>query len=89
MRYIGPGLLAAMTLAAAPAGALPPKGPGFAEVRAECSRCHSLHNIENSGGFSREDWKSFIVQMTDLERRPEHLEAVLDYLERFFPPVGQ
>ncbi|SIO03463.1 hypothetical protein SAMN05444722_0185 [Rhodovulum sp. ES.010] len=79
-------LMAAVALSG-PAPAAPlPKGEGLATVRRECTRCHSLRNIRDSDGFTREEWRDFVLQMTDLERRPADLEAVVDYLAEHFPP---
>lgn len=63
-----------------------PKGEGLATVRKECTRCHSLRNIVNSEGFTREEWRDFILEMTDLERRPENLDEIVAYLAEHFPP---
>jgi hypothetical protein len=89
-RLCGGGLAAvalALSLAAAPALALSlPPGAGLATVRKECTRCHSLINIPNSGGKTREGWETHVIRMTDIERRPDNLKAVVDYLTEHFPP---
>jgi hypothetical protein len=55
-------------------------------VRKECTRCHSLRMIANSDGKTREGWHEHVVQMTDIERRPDNLDAVVNYLVDHFPP---
>jgi predicted secreted protein len=83
-------LLAVTTLlgaAGGPASAISlPKGEGLSTVRKECTRCHSLRNIANSDGKTPEGWREHVIQMTDIERRPENLEAVVNYLSEHFPP---
>jgi len=63
-----------------------PAGEGLAVVRKECARCHPLNRITNSEGKTREGWTAHVIRMTDIERRPANLKAVVDYLTEHFPP---
>lgn len=63
-----------------------PPGEGLAVVKKECTRCHALNQITNSEGRSREGWLDHVVKMTDIERRPANMQAVVDYLTENFPP---
>src|SRR5438874_4245393 len=60
-----------------------PEGPGKASIEAYCSRCHSLANIVNSGGYTREGWKALISTMVALA--PEQYDALTAYLAEHFP----
>ncbi|MBL3609919.1 hypothetical protein JMM60_14125 [Rhodovulum sulfidophilum] len=75
-------------LAGGGAAAPLPKGEGLKVIRKECTRCHPLRNIVNSDGFTAPQWRDFIVRMTDLENRPENLDAVVAYLAEHFPPYA-
>jgi len=80
-------LAAGIALAGMPAFAISlPKGEGLNTVRKECTRCHSLRNIANSEGKTREEWVDHVVQMTDIENRPQNMEEVVNYLTEHFPP---
>ncbi|MBZ4023376.1 hypothetical protein CKO11_13000 [Rhodobacter sp. TJ_12] len=63
-----------------------PKGEGLKTLRKECTRCHALRNIVNADGRARAEWEKHVVDMTDIERRPEAMKAVVDYLTEHFPP---
>ncbi|WP_116133886.1 hypothetical protein [Tropicimonas sp. IMCC34043] len=82
----GFGLTACLALQATAVAAPLPKGDGYAELRTECTRCHTLHNIQQSDGFTAEGWQAFIEQMTDIETRPEHRNKIVAYLAEHFPP---
>ncbi|PTV95948.1 hypothetical protein C8J27_103279 [Rhodobacter aestuarii] len=70
-----------------PATSFPlPKGEGLKTLRKECTRCHSLMQISNADGRSRPEWEKHVVDMTDIERRPEAMREVVDYLTEHFPP---
>ncbi|WP_170952652.1 hypothetical protein [Rhodobacter sp. JA431] len=42
--------------------------------------------ISNADGRSRPEWEKHVVDMTDIERRPEAMREVVDYLTEHFPP---
>lgn len=63
-----------------------PPGEGLLVVKKECTRCHSLSQISNSEGRSREEWLDHVIKMSDIERRPANMQAVVDYLTENFPP---
>lgn len=77
-------LLCALAAGTAQAQGLPP-GAGLAVVKKECTRCHALNQITNSDGKTRTEWQTHVIRMTDIERRPANLQAVLDYLSAHFP----
>ncbi|SIS75005.1 hypothetical protein [Phaeovulum vinaykumarii] len=84
---LGGAVLGSIVLGAAPAWAAKiPRDAGYARVKIECTRCHRLDNIVQSEGFTAPDWRDFVVEMTDLERRPAVLEEIVGYLARNFPP---
>ena len=86
-RDAGLAIAVALGLACGPAaaGSLP-RGEGYPELRRECTRCHTLHNIELSDGDTAEGWQAFVEQMTDIEARPEQRDKVVAYLALHFPP---
>lgn len=84
-----PAILAVLMLVplapAAPAGPVLPAGEGLAVVKKECTRCHALSHIANSEGKTREEWQAHVIHMTDIERRPANMRAVVEYLAEHFP----
>ncbi|MFD2173626.1 hypothetical protein [Rhodobacter lacus] len=87
MNLFFPSLFSALLALAPAAFALPiPDGAGLTVVRKECTRCHSLMKIANSDGKTRAGWVKHVERMTDIERRPEAMKAVVDYLTEHFPP---
>lgn len=77
----------AVLLSLQPAVAFPlPQGAGLDAVRHECARCHALKRITETEGKTRAEWERHVVTMTDIERRPANLKAVVDYLSAHFPP---
>lgn len=71
-----PGVAVALTL---------PAGEGLTVVKKECTRCHALSHIANSDGRTRAEWETHVIRMTDIERRPANMKAVVDYLSAHFP----
>jgi virginiamycin B lyase len=60
-----------------------PDGPGKDLVQAQCSTCHSLSLIANSGGYSRDGWVELFSTMIALQ--PNDRATVADYLAKNFP----
>jgi virginiamycin B lyase len=60
-----------------------PDGPGQATVQAQCSRCHSLGLISNSGGYTRQGWDELFGTMVALS--PDDKREVGEYLAKNFP----
>lgn len=82
-----PVLIACLLLWGDAAAALSlPAGEGLSVVRRECTRCHPLRKIVDAGGKTRAGWETHVIRMTDIERRPENMKAVVDYLSAHFPP---
>jgi hypothetical protein len=40
-----------------------PDGPGKETVQAQCTKCHALGLIANSGGFTKQGWEDLIGTM--------------------------
>jgi virginiamycin B lyase len=60
-----------------------PDGPGKETVQAQCTKCHGLGLIGNSGGFTRRGWEELFGTMVVL---PDGQKAeVAEYLARNFP----
>lgn len=78
-------LVLAVLAPVALAGPALPAGEGLAVVKKECTRCHALSHIANSEGRTRAEWEAHVIRMTDIERRPENLKAVVEYLSAHFP----
>jgi virginiamycin B lyase len=64
-----------------------PDGDGKADVQQDCSLCHSLGNITNSGGHTPEDWKTTFSMMLNVGAPvpKDRVPVVLDYLIKSFP----
>src|SRR5262249_36316862 len=60
-----------------------PDGAGKDIVQAQCSTCHSVSLIANSGGYTRDGWLALFSTMVALE--PNDRTAVADYLAKNFP----
>jgi virginiamycin B lyase len=60
-----------------------PEGPGKQVVETHCQTCHTLNNIVNSGGYSRDGWITLTKTMIAL---PDDQRAtVAEYLASHFP----
>ena len=60
-----------------------PDGPGKEIVQAQCTKCHALGLIANSGGYTRQGWDDLFSTMVVL---PDDQKAqVADYLAKNFP----
>ena len=60
-----------------------PDGPGKEHVASFCANCHSLNMIVNSGGYTKEGWRSLTSTMVALP--PDISDAVTTYLAKNFP----
>src|SRR5262245_20510553 len=60
-----------------------PDGAGKDIVQAQCTKCHALGLIANSGGFTRGGWEELIGTMVVLPS--EQKTAVATYLASNFP----
>ena len=60
-----------------------PDGPGKEVVQAQCTKCHALGLIANSGGYTRQDWQDLFGTMVVLPN--DQKAAVADYLAKNFP----
>ena len=60
-----------------------PDGTGKQQVETYCQTCHSLGNIVNSGGYSRDGWITLTKTMIALP--DEQRATVADYLSAHFP----
>ncbi len=61
-----------------------PDGPGKEEVQMQCSKCHALGLIVNSGGNTKQEWADLFGTMVKLPN--EQRDAIADYLARSYPP---
>ncbi|MEX0908273.1 MAG: hypothetical protein WDZ58_00805, partial [Gemmatimonadaceae bacterium] len=60
-----------------------PDGDGKQVVQVLCTQCHTLNNVANSGGYTREGWKELIRSMVSM--RAEREDTVATYLAAHFP----
>ncbi|HZP48106.1 MAG TPA: hypothetical protein VFB07_06220 [Vicinamibacterales bacterium] len=60
-----------------------PDGPGKDAVQAQCTKCHALGLVANSGGYTRQDWDALIGTMVSLP--PAQKAEIADYLAKNFP----
>jgi virginiamycin B lyase len=60
-----------------------PDGAGKDTVQQQCTKCHALGLIANSGGFTRQGWEELIGTMVALI--PEQRTQVATYLASNFP----
>ena len=58
-------------------------GPGKEQVLGYCQSCHTLTNIANSGGYTKEGWTELISTMIKLPA--DQHDIVVDYLAKNFP----
>src|SRR5919108_5886237 len=63
-----------------------PEGKAKPLVEAICSSCHALQLIQNSSGYTREQWKELLGTMVDLSRNQEQQNEISEYLAANFPP---
>ena len=60
-----------------------PDGPGKDLAQTQCTKCHALNLLANSGGYTRQGWEELFSTMVSL---PKDQSAVLaDYLAKNFP----
>ena len=62
-----------------------PDGKGKQIVQTVCSTCHATQLINQSSGYTREQWKELTGYMIDLSKSPAQ-DEILDYLATTFPP---
>src|SRR5689334_7254455 len=60
-----------------------PEGAGKLPVQAYCTRCHTLANIANSGGFTHDGWAQLLSTMVALPK--DQTDVIVDYLAKNFP----
>src|ERR1700693_6408124 len=60
-----------------------PDGPGKEVVEVQCTRCHTVGNIVNSGGFTRQGWEETFGAMVQLPK--DQVALVSEYLAKNFP----
>jgi virginiamycin B lyase len=60
-----------------------PDGAGRETVQAQCTKCHALGLIGNSGGYTRQGWEELIGTMVSLP--PDQKSQVASYLAANFP----
>jgi virginiamycin B lyase len=60
-----------------------PDGPGKEIVQAQCTKCHALGLIANSGGFTKQGWDDLVGTMVQLPG--EQKGPVAEYLAENFP----
>jgi virginiamycin B lyase len=60
-----------------------PDGAGRDIVQAQCTKCHALGLLANSGGYTRQGWQDLFSTMVVLPE--DQKAAVADYLAKNFP----
>ena len=60
-----------------------PEGAGKEIVEAQCTKCHALGLLANSGGFTRQGWEGLIGTMVVLPN--DQKAQVTEYLAMNFP----
>jgi virginiamycin B lyase len=60
-----------------------PDGPGKDAVQAQCTKCHALGLIANSGGYTRQGWEELFGTMVALPAAEK--TEVAEYLAKNFP----
>ena len=60
-----------------------PDGAGKDAVQTQCTKCHALGLIANSGGFTKQDWDQLIGTMVSLP--PAQKSEIAEYLAKNFP----
>ena len=61
-----------------------PDGPGKDEVQTQCTKCHALGLISNSGGNSKQEWAELFGTMVNLPN--DQRDAIAEYLGKNYPP---
>ena len=62
-----------------------PDGPGKEIVQAQCTKCHALGLIGNSGGYTRPEWEQLFGTMVALPN--DQKAEVSEYLAKNFPEL--
>src|SRR3954454_21059988 len=60
-----------------------PDGPGKETVQSQCTKCHALGLIANSGGFTKQGWDELMGTMAPLPAAQRSESS--DYLAKNFP----
>src|SRR5678809_533921 len=60
-----------------------PEGAGKELVQAQCTKCHALNLIVNSGGYTRQGWEEVAGTMVALPK--DQAAVVAEYLAKNFP----
>src|SRR6266850_5209681 len=60
-----------------------PDGPGKETVQAQCTKCHALGLLANSGGYTRQGWEELFGTMVLLPG--DQKTEVAEYLAKNFP----
>src|SRR6185369_12079674 len=60
-----------------------PEGAGRELVQAQCTKCHAVNLIANSGGYSRQGWEELFGTMVALPK--DQKREVAAYLAKNFP----
>ncbi len=60
-----------------------PDGPGKDGVQTQCTKCHALGLIANSGGYTKPEWDQLIGTMVKLPSAEK--DEITDYLAKNFP----
>ena len=90
-----PGIFSASLIAVAfvlyplVAGAQMPHGKARPLVESMCSSCHALQLIQNSSGYTREQWRELVGAMVDLSGNSRLQNEITGYLSAHFPPNNQ
>ena len=63
-----------------------PDGTGKDIVQTQCTKCHALGLIANSGGYTRQGWEDLIGTMVMLS--PDQKTQVATYLATNFPEAS-
>ena len=61
-----------------------PDGPGKEEVQTQCTKCHALGLISNSGGNTKQEWAELFGTMVNLPN--DQRDAIAEYLAKTYPP---
>src|SRR5437667_7614364 len=61
-----------------------PDGPGKEEVQTQCTKCHALGLISNSGGNTKQEWAELFGTMVNLPN--DQRDAIAEYLAKNYPP---
>ena len=77
--------LAPLTALGQAKGAPMPEGKARPMVEGICSSCHALQLIQNSSGYTREQWKELVGTMINLSGNRDHQNEIVEYLGAIFP----